>query len=123
MIVTPPLGDERLMGEQTCGRIIGINATGELHCNLLAIEHIAWTVEMENGLTCEKHYAEAKQQWAYYDHHPIGGLCCKNENVKWIPSWVDAPGYYAEVLVGNWLYHESYNKIEQAELANSQRGH
>lgn len=109
-MVTPPLGGVRSAGDQTCGRLTGMSAAGELHCGQPAIEHIAWTAGMDNGLVCAEHYREAQRRWAYHDHHPVGGICT-NDGARWVFSWDDPPGYCGEPVADGWLYHESYDKV------------
>jgi hypothetical protein len=106
--VTPPLGPGRPAGDQTCGRL-----TRGGHCGDAAVEHIAWTSDMENGLVCPTHRDEARTRWAYYDHHPIGGLCT-NDGTMWITSWNDPPGYCAEPVADGWSYYEVYETAEVA---------
>ncbi|WP_037649794.1 hypothetical protein [Streptomyces flavidovirens] len=44
-------------------------------CGVPATWHIAWDAQMENGLACDQHMAEAQQRFAYFDRHPISPDC------------------------------------------------
>lgn len=100
----PPLGPERPSGERTCGRQIE-----DGHCGAPAVEHIAWTADMENGLVCVEHRAEAERRWVFYDRHPMTGLCGTNhDRIRWVTSWDDPPGYCAEEVAPGTLYSERF---------------
>jgi hypothetical protein len=65
-VTGPPLGPKRPSADQTCGRLIG-----DGHCGAPAVEHIAWTADLENGLVCVEHRAEAEREWVFYDRHAV----------------------------------------------------
>lgn len=51
----------------TCGRV---------GCRQPATRHIIWTAEIENGLVCDEHMAEARRLWVFYAEHEYdAGFC------------------------------------------------
>lgn len=106
-MTVPPLGPERPSGDQTCGRL-----TGDGYCGKPAVEHIAWTADLENGLVCAEHRAEAERQWVFYDRHPLTALCGINgPTMRWVFSWEHPPGFCAEQVAPGTLYSERYEDI------------
>lgn len=98
----PPLGDERPVLQVTCG----FGLTQEL-CHELATHHIFWT-EVENSITCDKHFEYARQ-YDWHDHHPMTQVCTAPDiRVTW--SWDDPPGYC------QWVVSEDTLELSGAEI-------
>lgn len=114
MSIIPPLGGVRPAGDQTCGRLLGMSAGGELHCGAPAVTHIAWTSDAENGLVCAEHEREAERRWVFWDRHPLTPLCASATDerpVVWVASWESPPGFCAERVGDGVVYHEVFEPV------------
>lgn len=68
-----PLGPEVDTSGQTCTRA---SSDGPANlCGAPATWHIAWDLNLENGLACDTHMAEARTQLVFVDRHPVGPDC------------------------------------------------
>ena len=83
----PPLLGERDSGISTCSRRM---ATG-VDCDKAATVHAIWTEDLENGLCCDEHWADAQAHWSYFDWHPFGGFCAM-PGTDLVFSWERPPG-------------------------------
>lgn len=102
--ITPPLGGPRPSGDQGCGRL-----TIGGHCDQPAVVHIAWNSDIDNGVVCPEHLAEARKRWAFYDHHPLTPFCTQqDQGMVWVASWEHPPGYCAEPIADQVVYIETY---------------
>ena len=59
----PPFFEEGAPGG-LCSRRLG-----DHNCGKLAVTHIIWTSDMENGLCCHEHDAEVLANWCFYARH------------------------------------------------------
>lgn len=54
----------------TCSRWIG-----DRNCGAPATWHVIWTAQLDNGLCCDEHMAEARRVWAFFAAHPHAIEC------------------------------------------------
>lgn len=68
-----PLGRIVDTSRQQCSYSPG--DTDATTCPKPATWHIAWDADLENGLACDEHMAEAERRWVYVDRHHVGHDC------------------------------------------------
>lgn len=68
-----PLGREMDTSGQTCTYSPGDLAAND--CGEKATWHIAWNPNLDNGLACDPHMAEARARFVFVDSHRVGSEC------------------------------------------------
>jgi len=68
-----PLGRIVDTSQQNCSYSPGDRP--ESDCGQPATWHIAWDAQLENGLACDEHMAEAQRDYVYVDRHRVTPDC------------------------------------------------
>ncbi|MFD9151533.1 hypothetical protein ACFWDF_30575 [Streptomyces diastaticus] len=68
-----PIGREMNTSGQTCTHSPGDLTAND--CGKKATWHIAWDTNLENGLACDPHMAEALARFMFVDRHRVGPEC------------------------------------------------
>lgn len=65
--LTPPLFG--IAPGLQCNRLMGGSDDVADACGKPATWHIFWTPDLENGICCDHHAAEARSRWVFYAIH------------------------------------------------------
>lgn len=78
----PPMGGHA--PPERCGRLLEWPDESS-QCPNPATTHVIWTEDMENGLECDEHAAEARSKWVFWAMHPYR-LDCSMPGARFIEA-------------------------------------
>jgi hypothetical protein len=62
------------------------NTCSRVGCDKPPKWHIIWTADVENGLTCDEHLAEARRLWVFYAVHSYEPGYCSHPKALYYPK-------------------------------------